>query len=381
VTLVSLVLAVVSALLVVARMCTAFLENLRMLASSRAEALTDVLTGLPNRRSLVADLDALLARRQPEPSLLVLFDLNGFKSYNDAFGHAAGDALLTRLGRKLELALGRLGRAYRMGGDEFCALISMDGVAPGAVADTLAAALTERGEGFSVSSSHGYVALPAEAAGLEEALRLADHRMYSQKGTGRQSEGQQATNALLSALAARSPDLEGHVEGVGELAVLVAEALGVTGQELQDLRRAAQLHDIGKVAVPEAILAKSGGLDDDEWEFIRRHTLVGETIMSAAPALVEAARLVRWSHERFDGTGYPDGLAGEEIPLGSRIITVCDAYDSIIRDRPYRAASSSAAAIAELRRCAGSQFDPEVVEAFCDVVGREPELPLLRVVA
>jgi two-component system, cell cycle response regulator len=381
VTLVALVLAVVSALGVVARMSTAFLENLTMLASSRQEARTDVLTGLPNRRSLIADLSDLLEREHPTPSLLVLFDLNGFKSYNDAFGHAAGDALLTRLGRKLAIATRGLGKAYRMGGDEFCALLSIDGLSPGTVADTVAATLTERGEGFAVSSSYGYVALPFETDNAEEALRLADHRMYAHKGTGRQGEGQQATNALLTALAEKSPHLEGHVEGVSDLAITVAAALGISGADLCDLRRAAQLHDVGKVAVPEAILTKPGSLDEEEWEFIRRHTLVGEKILSAAPALAAAARLVRWSHERFDGTGYPDGLAGTEIPLGARVIAVCDAYDSIIRDRPYRAARTSADAIAELRRCAGGQFDPEVVEVFCRVLGEELSRPQLRIVA
>jgi diguanylate cyclase (GGDEF)-like protein len=353
-------------------MSSAFLENLRMLASSRREALTDVLTGLPNRRSLVSDLAARLGEEEPKPAALVLFDLNGFKSYNDVFGHAAGDALLTRLGRKLEIAGRGLGTVYRMGGDEFCALVSVETLSAGTLVETLASALTERGEGFAVSSSYGYVAMPAETADPEEALRLADRRMYEHKGTGRQSEGQQASNALLTALAARSPDLEGHVEGVSDLAVAVAAALGIAGDDLRDVRRAAQLHDVGKVAVPDAILAKPGALDEDEWEFVRSHTLVGEKIMSAAPALAAAALLVRSSHERFDGTGYPDGLAGTEIPLGARIISVCDAYDSIIRDRPYRAARSGAEAIAELRRCAGSQFDPEVVKTFCRVVAEQP---------
>jgi diguanylate cyclase (GGDEF)-like protein len=381
VTLVALVLAVVSALGVVARMSTAFLENLRMLSSSRQEARTDVLTGLPNRRSLVADLAALLAEENPARSLLVLFDLNGFKSYNDAFGHAAGDALLTRLGRKLEIAGRGLGRVYRMGGDEFCALVSIEEASAGAVAETLAAALTEHGEGFAVSSSYGSVAMPVETDDLEEALRLADQRMYAHKGTGRLSEGQQAANALLSALAARSPDLGRHQEGVGDLAVAVAEALGMTGNDLRDVLRAAQLHDIGKVAVPESILSKPAALDEQDWEFIRRHTLVGEKILSAAPSLAAAALLVRSSHERYDGTGYPDALRGAEIPLGSRIITVCDAYDSMVSNRPYRAARSGAEAMAELRRCAGKQFDPLVVETFCRLVGEEPHRPRLRIVA
>ena len=377
----ALVLAVISALGVVARMATAFLENLRMLSSSREEARTDVLTGLGNRRSLISDLADFLSADQPEPTMLVLFDLNGFKSYNDAFGHAAGDALLTRLGKKLSVASHGLGKAYRMGGDEFCALVAPGQLPDGAVADTLAAALREHGEGFAVSSSYGYVLLPEEAADSGDALRLADQRMYAHKGSGRTSEGQQAANALLRALAERSPELEGHMHGVGALAVEVAGVLGISGTELHDIRRAAQLHDIGKVAVPEAILTKPGALDEAEWEFIRRHTLVGEKILSAAPALAAAASLVRSSHERFDGSGYPDGLVGAEIPLGARIIAVCDAYDAITRDRPYRKARSVAEALMELRRCAGMQFDPAVVAVFCTVVEAGAAPPRLRIVA
>jgi two-component system cell cycle response regulator len=377
----SLVLAIACALGVVARMALAFLENMRMLSTSRGEALTDVLTGLGNRRRLLADLTDLLSADHVEPTLLVLFDLNGFKSYNDAFGHAAGDTLLARLGRKLAVASRGFGHAYRMGGDEFCALVAPGELPGGAVADTLAASLTERGEGFSISSSYGYVEMPKEARDAGEALRLADHRMYAHKGTGRASEGQQATNALLAALAERTPDLEGHMHGVGDLAVATAAALGIGGVELHDIRRAAQLHDIGKVAVPDAILDKPGALDDTEWEFIRRHTIVGEKILSAAPALVPAARLVRSSHEHFEGTGYPEGLRGDEIPLGARIIAVCDAFDAMTRDRAYRKARPAAEALAELRRCAGSQFDPAVVDAFCSAFAEDEDRPQLRLVS
>jgi len=130
------------------------------------------------------------------------------------------------------------------------------------------------------------------------------------------------------------------------------------------LARAAELHDVGKIAIPDAILAKPGPLDEEEWRFMHRHTILGERILMAASALRPVARLVRASHERFDGGGYPDGLKGEEIPLGARIIFVCDAYDAMTTDRAYSRAIASAEAITELRACAGTQFDSEVVEAF-----------------
>ena len=133
------------------------------------------------------------------------------------------------------------------------------------------------------------------------------------------------------------------------------------------IRLAAQLHDIGKTAIPDSILDKPAALNDDEWAFIRRHTLIGERIIAAAPALSHTANLVRSSHERVDGAGYPDGLRGTDIPLGSRIIAVCDAYDAMVAPRSYRSQLGHAAATEELRRCAGSQFDLDVVTAFCAI--------------
>jgi two-component system cell cycle response regulator len=151
---------------------------------------------------------------------------------------------------------------------------------------------------------------------------------------------------------------------VAVLARSVGERLGITGPELDDLERAAELHDIGKIAIPDAILNKPGPLDIEEWDFMRRHTLIGESMLSAAPVLQAAARIVRSSHERFDGAGYPDGLRGEQIPLASRIVFVCDAFHAMTSDRPYGAAGSVDAALEELAECAGTQFDPVVVEAF-----------------
>jgi HD-GYP domain-containing protein (c-di-GMP phosphodiesterase class II) len=135
------------------------------------------------------------------------------------------------------------------------------------------------------------------------------------------------------------------------------------------LLQAASLHDVGKAAIPDSIIEKPGPLNASEWTFMRTHTLIGERIMAAAPALKEAAKLVRSSHERFDGSGYPDGLSGEDIPLGARIIAVCDAYDAMICKRPYRSRMSAEVALEEIRRCAGTQFDPRVVAAFCAAVG------------
>jgi diguanylate cyclase (GGDEF)-like protein len=364
---VAAVMTALTLLLVTIRMAASFTLNLRMLEQSRLEARVDSLTGLRNRRSLMADLEHDLPKATAaRPQALLLFDLDGFKTYNDTFGHAAGDALLMRLGARLAEAVGERGNAYRLGGDEFCAL-----VAPGAELQTIAAgcvaALAEQGEGFTVTTSYGAALVPSEATEPVEALKLADRRMYAQKGSGRLSPGRQSRDVLLRTLSEREPELHLHLAGVAELAAEVGRALGMAAEELDELSRAAELHDIGKVAIPDTILAKPGPLDEEESGFVRRHTIIGERILMAAPALRPVARLVRSSHERFDGKGYPDGLAGEEIPLGSRVVAVCDAFDAMTSHRSYRAARSPEEALEELKACSGTQFDPRVVEAFSSV--------------
>jgi diguanylate cyclase (GGDEF)-like protein len=342
------------------------------LRASRREletaAASDVLTGLPNRRQLMTDLEGCAAR-PADPAVLLLFDLDGFKNYNDSFGHLAGDALLARLGQALERSVQPYGRAYRLGGDEFCVLAEASARAE--VERLAPAALTEHGDGFAVTTSYGAVVFPGEAASSNEALLIADQRMYADKNTGRATARRQSTDVLLRALAERHPSLEGHLGGVAHLAEAVGRHLGLEGEALDHVRVAAELHDVGKVAIPDAILNKPGPLDDEEWAFMRRHTLIGERIVAAAPALGTVAKLVRASHERWDGDGYPDRTAGEDIPLGARIVAVCDAYDAIVADRAYRRGRSPAEAMAELERCAGAQFDPAVVAAFAAVLAAE----------
>ncbi|MDX6674715.1 MAG: hypothetical protein QOH11_2133 [Solirubrobacteraceae bacterium] len=330
-------------------------------------SLSDGLTGLHNRRKLMADLEARFAETDGPsglPMALGLLDLNGFKAYNDAFGHFAGDALLTRLGRRLRHDVGTRGEVYRLGGDEFCVIAPGGTDAIDALSVDVAAALSERGDGFAIGTSSGWVVAPTEAATREEALRLADKRMYAEKAGGRPPAGRQVADVLLRTLEERHPDLGQHVGGVADMAAAVARRLGLDDKEVERIAHAARLHDVGKVAIPDAILAKPEPLEPEEWEFMKRHTIIGERIISAAPSLTDVARLVRWSHERWDGSGYPDELAGEDIPLGARIVSACDAYDAMITDRPYKAAVDSERACAELRRCAGTQFDPAVVPAF-----------------
>jgi two-component system, cell cycle response regulator len=217
--------------------------------------------------------------------------------------------------------------------------------------------------GRQIGGSRGGVWTPSQAA--IESEELAPTREWKDASdTGRSSASQQVTDALLQVIAEQNPALDEHVERVSDFTSAVAHAFGEPEQEVWRIHLAARLHDIGKTAIPAAILDKPGPLDEREWDLMRLHPLIGERIAMAAPVLAGAAPLIRSSHEWINGGGYPDGLTGEDIPLGARIIAVCDAFDAMTSERCYRQATSPQEALDELRRSAGSQFDPEVVLVF-----------------
>jgi diguanylate cyclase (GGDEF)-like protein len=358
------IVAMLALLGAIARGGLLFVENLALLRASRNEALTDALTGLGNRRLLIRALDESFTAR-PRPQTLVFFDLDGFKSYNDAFGHVAGDALLVRLAHNLDRGVAGRGVAYRLGGDEFCVLLDPPVEAVDRVINTAAAALEERGDAFVITASYGVAQLPSEATSAEHGVRLADERMYADKESRRGAGTNPAYSVLVQVLMEREPELHEHLREVAMHARRTAIALGLGSEELDEVVRGAELHDIGKIAVPDTVLHKPGPLDESEWKIMHEHPVVGERILATVAALRSVGLLVRHSHESWDGAGYPDRLRGTEIPLGARIIAVCDAYDAMISQRPYAVPRSSEEAMLELRRCAGSQFDPAVVEAFC----------------
>lgn len=340
----------------------------QIVQASRLEAASDPLTGLGNRRHLMRELEARLpAHAEPRPFVLASFDLDGFKSYNDSFGHPAGDALLVRFGQNLAAAVAGHGIAFRTGGDEFVAILDVAGSGAPDVA-TVAAALHDSGEGFSIGCSYGSLSLPDEAGTPEHALRYVDQRMYGAKQRGRASARNQSADVLITALRERYPGLDPHLERVAKLSVEVARRLHLSDDLVEEIRLAAELHDVGKVAIPDTILAKPGPLSAPERAFLERHSEIGERIVAAAPALTSLARVVRSVHERIDGAGYPDGLAGRDIPLASRVVAVCDAFDAMVSARPYATASDPGGALEELRRCAGTQFDTRVVDEVWGVV-------------
>lgn len=333
-------------------------------------ATVDHLTGLANRRQLVKDLEAACGQGATERGQrvegadceLVMFDLDGFKAYNDTFGHLGGDLLLCRLSKQFMHALVASGRAYRMGGDEFCALV------PGRASEELIErcldALTAQGQGFSITASYGRVRIGAEAERAEEALALADERMYAFKDSRRTSAGRQTRDLALQVIAAYEPALHEHASHVADLTEAVSKRMGLSGHELSDAIRAAELHDIGKVAIPFGMLRKEGPLEDQEWRLMERHPAIGESILQAAPALSRVAAIVGATHERWDGRGYPRGLEGKEIPLAARIVFVCDSFDAMVSEQPFGEVKTHEEALRELERCAGGQFDPGVVREF-----------------
>jgi diguanylate cyclase (GGDEF)-like protein len=332
------------------------------LHANASMANTDPLTGLGNRRALASALDGVFASQRR--AFVGMIDLDGFKAFNDSFGHPAGDDLLVRIGRKLTAVCEPGDEVFRMGGDEFCMIA-------GQREQLLRAqqAIEDRGPGFAISSCLGVAELPQDAADVTAAIGVADQRMYVGKRSRSAPVDTAVATVLLRALAERDQSLGGHSDNVSGLARDTAIELGIAGEALRSIELAARLHDIGKMAISDAILLKSGELTAQEWDQMKCHTLIGERILAAVPSMAEAAKLVRSSHERFDGHGYPDGLAGGQIPLGARVIFACDALDAMTTNRAYRRRMTISDALAELTRNAGVQFDSDVVSALVRVRG------------
>lgn len=343
--------------------------QLRVMAAGNAHAAThDALTGMPNRRQLMRDLEARLTPGAA-PAVLAILDLDGFKTYNDTFGHPAGDDLLCRIGGRLAAEAQRIGGvAYRMGGDEFCLLL------PGAQdPGQISAQIRERSGAILVTATCGDVALRPDLT-VPEALKLADERLYSRKHRRAGGSAPQAATALMQVLAEQSPGTAARTRQVVAFAVRIARELELDEETVAVVELTAMLHDIGEVAVPQSILEKRDPLDAAEWAFIRRHTLIGERIVAAAPSLKHVSRAVRATHERWDGSGYPDALAAEDVPLAARVSFVADAFCAMVRSRPHRAARTVAQAVEELRAGAGTQFDPAVVAAACALIEHDAVL-------
>ena len=342
-------------------------------------AITDPLTALRNHRAFQEDLARELQRvaRSGDPLSLVVLDVDGLKEINDRLGLQAGDERLQAVANAIRSTQRGSDAAYRIGGDEF-AVILAGARALGALeyAHRLRAQVPVTAGIAEATSLRCRDEIIREAGlALVGAKRIhQDVAVYGPDMEVAEAEHEHDERPLASALAlavdAKDSYTRSHCQTVSQLCAVIADELGLDGDAVGRVRLAGLLHDVGKIGVPDAILNKPAALTDAEYELMKRHSLLGSDIVEAAE-MHDEARWVRHHHERYDGGGYPDGLAGGEIPIESRIILVADAFEAMTSDRPYRKAPGLDFALGELRRHAGTQFDPRVVEALCRALDRE----------
>jgi two-component system, cell cycle response regulator len=341
----------------------------RTLAQQRRDALNDPVTGLRNRRSLEADL-AAAAAAPGAGWVVVLVELEGFEAENDRLGYAAGDEIVRGCARQLAEAVVPLGGiAYRIAAGRLAVLVPAGERPLGEIVLAATGAMGAESDA-SLGRCYGEVTIPAEAGNAESAFQIAGRRLAAHRQRQNRSARRQAHAVLMAALGARHPHLRDEQRAVAYRTIALARRLGLSREEIDDVALAAELQHVGLLAVPESLLEKEA-LDEAERAMVHSHTAEGARIVSAAPGLTGVARLVRSSAERYDGGGYPDGLVGEAIPLGSRAIAVAVAFVAMTSPRAYREAVGAAEALAELRRNAGGQFDPSVVEALARDLAEE----------
>ena len=360
-------------------------------------ALTDPLTGLGNHRHFQERLRQELddARDRGRELTLCLVDIDDFKRVNDRFGHPMGDRVLAQVASRLR----QNGESFRLGGDEFAVVLPGigDAAAPAtatAIVQRLGVLDLERIGDLTVSA--GVATFPTHATTPDDLIRLADSSLYCAKENGKdrvhvsrpdildlpllrrlgasrdRAARYRAAAGLAQAVDARDTYTGSHSKRVGELAARIAARMGVADEEIELLRLAGSLHDLGKLAISEDLLRKAAPLTDDERAVLQRHPEIGFRMLEGL-GVTPVAEWVLHHHERWDGRGYPDRKAGEQIPLGARILFVADAFDAMTSERVYRHRLDPAEALAELERCAGTQFDPEIVSALAEEVGLVPD--------
>jgi len=376
------------------------IENSRLYARAEQMARNDGLTGLLNRRAM----DELVASEVKRHSRyggvfsLIILDLDSFKAYNDNFGHPAGDEILKRVGNIIKFSIRNTDQAFRYGGDEFAILLPQTDSADAArAAERLRNNIaTVSDPGFiPITASMGIASWPTDGIGTAEVITAADTALLQAKrdggnhsylyarnkatpdaGTGRRESHEDSRVLstiynLAATVDARDHYTHGHSKKVNQYAVALAEALHLEPLEISRLSTCAFLHDIGKIGISDEILNKPGKLTSEEWRVVKEHTYMGAAIASHAGQLAPCIKGILHHHERYDGSGYPKGLKGEDIPLEARILAIADAYAAMITKRSYTSILTREEALEELKRCAGKQFDPGLVEAFQGIIEKE----------
>src|SRR4051812_17119491 len=405
------------------RLATAINTISASLADTHDRATVDRLTGVANRQALLAALFAEVERasRYERPLCVAFVDIDHFKAVNDTYGHAAGDTVLRGVARTVADNLRTSDLIGRYGGEEFMLILTETDVEEGAALSEKLRKLVERlrfdvdgNAKLSVTISIGIVGGSGQQLRMDNLVRDADAAMYSAKSLGRNQtyifeepdedarvprapisdlgraratelglRARDAAAEVLTSFISPLPHYGGQPSAlIAAIVVDMARRLELPDNEIDRIRVAALLHDVGKVAVPEEILDKPAPLSSAEWRTVVQHPRIGQVILEHAAALRDAVPIILHHHERFAGHGYPYGLRANEIPLGARIVAIADAYDAMTHDRPYKRAISHEQAIDELRRHAGTQFDPELVELFCDLYGTnrpEPDPTVLAI--
>jgi diguanylate cyclase (GGDEF)-like protein len=389
------------------------------LSETTDAAQTDKLTGVANRRALLVDLfnEVERANRYERPLSVAFVDIDHFKTVNDSYGHAVGDEVLRGVAQTIGANLRATDMVGRYGGEEFMLILTETNVEEGAVLTeklrTLVAKETFPVEGgrISVTISIGIAGGVGARLTSDALVRDADAAMYSAKSLGRNQTyifaepdedarvprapisaagrmraieigmaAREAATASLTSVIAPLPHYRGQPSPlIATIVEAMARTLALPEVEVERIRVAALLHDVGKVAIPQDILEKPSALTSAEWRAVVQHPRIGQVILEQAAALKDAVPIILHHHERYSGHGYPFGLRGPEIPLGARIVAIADAYDAMTHDRPYKRAMDHDSAIRELRRHAGTQFDPELVSLFCDLFASHAPLPDPRV--